>query len=81
MELGWRAFDRRQSGGLGITWVHFSELAGLDFSSETAVEMFYTFMLTKFAGLTLDAQYVRHPGGMAHRRNSLVGTCRLLIRF
>lgn len=82
--LAWRGIAPTRDDdtlGIGVTRVWFSDLAGLGFSSETSTELFYNLALTRFAELTFDLQYIRHPGGRANVRDAIVGTTRFLISF
>ncbi len=67
--------------GVGLSQIRFSDRAGFDYRSETTTELFYKIRLTRWASVTLDLQSIRHPGGLATRRDALVGTTRLMIQF
>lgn len=67
--------------GVGCSWVRFSSEQDDLRGSETSGEVFYRFALTKWADLTIDLQYIRHPGGIRGRRDALVATSRLKLQF
>lgn len=67
--------------GVGISWVRFSRQAGFAAPGETATELFYKTAVTPWAAWTLDLQHIRAPGGQPGRRDALVATSRLILRF
>lgn len=71
----------KDSLGTGVTSVQFSDEAGYAFNAETAVELFYKAVLTKWAEVCFDLQYIHHPGGVAGRSDAVVGTSRFFIHF
>jgi porin len=61
--------------GFSPQYAHLSRKAGLPFSYELAMELFYKFQIAPGADLMPDLQYIVHPGG--RYADALVGTLRL----
>ena len=59
--------------GLGAFTVFFSDTAGFDESSETAVELFYKAYVTSWLVLQPDVQYITNPGGTNNSNAVVVG--------
>jgi porin len=75
------AIDGRDADvvGLGVSWVHFSDDAGFDGDSETAIEAFYRVQLTPYFSVKPDVQYILDPSG--GEDDALVASVRLELTF
>jgi porin len=65
--------------GVGAAWVHIGHSAGTTHEDELSVEVFYKCVLTPWASLKADLQYLRHPG--AELDDAVVATCRAELSF
>lgn len=52
--------------GLGIFHVDFSDEAGFDEDSETAIELYYKMQATRWVSIKPDVQFILNPGGSIH---------------
>jgi porin len=75
------AIDGRDADvvGLGVSWVHFSDDAGFDGDSETAIEAFYRVQLSPYFSVKPDLQYIHDPSGSED--DALVASVRLELTF
>ena len=65
--------------GIGATYAHISQHAGLRYDHELEVETFYKVQMTPWASVKPDLQYIQHPGG--RYEDALVATVRLQVDF
>lgn len=77
-------FDGREDDAAGayVSWVGLSgeEIAGFS-ENETALEVFYKFMVTPFVSVKPDLQWFINPGGDPDVEDALVGGLRVEVTF
>lgn len=76
--LGARADD---GCGVYVSYVHFSDDAGLGDSSETACELYYKRQIAPWLVLKPDLQYIANPGGDSALDDAFVASFRVQLDF
>lgn len=73
----------RSDDGFGayVSYVHFSDDAGLGESSETAFELFYKRQIAPWIVLKPDLQYIANPGGDSALDDAFVASLRVQLDF
>lgn len=76
-------FGARADDGCGayVSWVHFSDDAGLGDSSETACELYYKRQIAPWLVLKPDIQYIANPGGDSALDDAIVLSLRAQLDF